>query len=90
MTRSRWKPASRRCGSALKGDDLEAIKRESASLAEVLQRVGAAAYANQQPVRGTEDYDPSAESGNGAEAPDDGTTADADAEEAVEGEYKEV
>nr|MBA2254018.1 Hsp70 family protein [Chloroflexota bacterium] len=76
--------------TALKGDDLEAIKRESQSLAEALQRVGTAAYQGTEPVQGTEDFDadPNAAGGNGAGA--SGDTADADVEEAVEGEFKEV
>jgi molecular chaperone DnaK len=69
---------------ALKGDDSEALKRTSQELAEALQRIGTAAY--QASAAG---------SGDG-EAPGEGETAEgeaepaAEADEAVEGEFKEV
>ncbi|CAN5618977.1 molecular chaperone DnaK [soil metagenome] len=70
---------------ALKGDDLEAIKRTSTELAESLQRVGTAAY-----QAGAPDGDgagPGAEPGAAEGATSEG---EAEAEEAVEGEFKEV
>jgi molecular chaperone DnaK len=69
---------------ALKGDDVEAIKRSTQELAETLQRIGTAAY--QASDTGA---------GNG-EGPTDGESAEAETEagaesdEAVEGEFKEV
>jgi molecular chaperone DnaK len=74
--------------TALKGDDLEAIKREAATLSEALQRVGSAAYAQSEPVRGTEEYDPDRDAAGSNGSGSDGSTADT--EEAVEGEFKEV
>jgi molecular chaperone DnaK len=74
--------------AALKGDDLDAIKSESQKLAEALQKVGAAAYAQTEPVQGTEEYD-----ADGTAAGSNGSSGSADttdAEEAVEGEFKEV
>ncbi len=73
---------------ALKGSDLDAVKRTAGELAEVLQRVGTAAYQAAA----------SAPDGSSAGGPDDGSTAsngtgDAAApegEETVEGEFKEV
>jgi molecular chaperone DnaK len=71
---------------ALKGDDLEAIRSRSTELASSLQRVSAAAY----------QAGAAADGGNGAGPSDDGGTgageagAEAEAEEAVEGEFKEV
>jgi molecular chaperone DnaK len=67
---------------ALKGDDMDALRRTSQELAEALQRVGTAAYqADQAP--GT---------GDGAEPEGGpaGSAGEGEAEEAVEGEYKEV
>ncbi len=69
---------------ALKGDDLEAIKRTSQELAESLQRVGTAAY-----QAGATDGDgatPGAEPGAEGATPE----GEAEGEEAVEGEFKEV
>ncbi len=72
---------------ALKGDDLEAMRSRMNELAESLQRVSTAAY---------QAAGPSGPDGNGASAEGEpsgeqaGATADADAEEAVEGEFKEV
>jgi molecular chaperone DnaK len=71
---------------ALKGDDLEAIKRTSQELAESLQRVGTAAY--QAGAAGGDGAGPEAEaSAEGATPEGEGET---ETEEAVEGEYKEV
>jgi molecular chaperone DnaK len=73
---------------ALKGDDMDALRSRSSELAAVLQRVGTAAYEASGPT-----------SGNGSGPSDEGSTdgsgvgaesTDADAEEAVEGEFKEV
>ncbi len=73
---------------SLKGNDVEAIKRQSQDLAAALQRVGTAAY------------QASSAGGNGASAGDGAgpegaagagePAGEGDAEEAVEGEYKEV
>jgi molecular chaperone DnaK len=69
---------------ALKGDDLDAVKRTSQELAEALQRVGTAAYQAQEAAGAGDgagpDAEPQAEAGEG----------EAEAEEAVEGEFKEV
>jgi molecular chaperone DnaK len=67
---------------ALKGDDMDALRRTSQELAEALQRVGTAAYqADQAPGTG----DGAAPEGEPA-----GSAGEGEAEEAVEGEYKEV
>jgi len=75
---------------ALKGDDLEAIRQRTSELAESLQRVGAAAYQAGAPSGSEGDGagQPGAE-GEATEA-DTGAAEGADAEEAVEGEFKEV
>ncbi|MBA3627780.1 MAG: molecular chaperone DnaK, partial [Chloroflexi bacterium] len=73
---------------ALKGDDTAAVNRTTQELAEVLQRVSTAAYQASSPSGDG--------SQNGFEAGSsestEGATGDAapEAEEAVEGEYKEV
>jgi molecular chaperone DnaK len=72
---------------ALKGNDIEAIRRTSSELAASLQRVGTAAYQAGAPAGA---------SGDGASgAAEDGasggeTAGEAETEEAVEGEFKEV
>ena len=69
---------------ALKGSDLDAVKAESAALAEALQRVATAAYqaAGTPPI----DFD-----GPAGSAPDgSGPSASPDVDEAVEGDLKEV
>ncbi len=68
---------------ALKGNDIEAVKRSAQALAEALQRVGTAAY------------QAASSAGDGANAGDgSGTQGDSGAgaadDEAVEGEFKEV
>ncbi len=78
---------------ALKGSDLEAVKSAAAALSEKLQKVATAAYAKSGPI----DYDtPAGAAGDGAEAgeaepggAEPGPGA-GEADEAVEGEYKEV
>jgi molecular chaperone DnaK len=76
---------------ALKGDDMEVVRSRSSELAESLQRVGTAAYQAGAAADGTDGAAPGGESSeNGREPGEDGETADADAEEAVEGEFKEV
>jgi molecular chaperone DnaK len=72
---------------ALKGDDLEAIKRTSQELAASLQRVSTAAYqASEAQGAGADGAGPEAEpQPEAAEA-----EAEAEGEEAVEGEFKEV
>jgi molecular chaperone DnaK len=72
---------------ALKGDDLEALRRSTQELAEALQRVGTAAYQASDTGAGdgaSPESDAAAQDG----AASDGT--EAEAEEAVEGEFKEV
>jgi molecular chaperone DnaK len=71
---------------ALKGDDLERIRTSSSDLAAVLQRVGTAAYQAGAPGGATDGAGP--EAGNGAGEPE--AAESAEAEEAVEGEFKEV
>ncbi len=79
---------------ALKGSDLEAVKRTAGELAEVLQRVGTAAY--QAPSAGPETGGGAEDgaSGNGQGPSDDdagpSASTDAEGEETVEGEFKEV
>ena len=73
---------------ALKGDDLDAIRSRSTELAESLQKVSTAAYQ-------AADTSPAESNGSGPETPPEGEGeptdgATADAEEAVEGEFKEV
>jgi molecular chaperone DnaK len=71
---------------ALKGNDIEAIRRTSGELATSLQRVSTAAYTAS--AAGTSGDGTSA--GEGA-APGAGEAAgEAETEEAVEGEFKEV
>jgi molecular chaperone DnaK len=70
---------------ALKGDDLEAIRRTTQELAESLQRVGTAAY-QADAAAGGDGAGPEAEpTGEAPTGEPEGET-----EEAVEGEYKEV
>jgi molecular chaperone DnaK len=74
---------------ALKGSDLEAVKAAAAALSEQLQKVATAAYAKSGPI----DYDtPAGAAGDGAEAgeAEPGPGGAGEADEAVEGEYKEV
>jgi molecular chaperone DnaK len=71
---------------ALKGNDIDAIRRTSSELAASLQRVGTAAY---------QAGSPTGASGDGATGDTDATaggetTGEAETEEAVEGEFKEV
>ena len=74
---------------ALKGNDLEAVKRTTAELADVLQRIGTAAYQAAGPAAG----EPGGNgTGDGAGPSEEGGSSEpaADAEETVEGEFKEV
>jgi molecular chaperone DnaK len=78
---------------ALKGSDLEAVKAAAAALSEQLQKVATAAYAKSGPI----DYDtPAGAGGDGAEPGEagegagPGPGAPGEADEPVEGEYKEV
>jgi molecular chaperone DnaK len=73
---------------ALKGNDLEAVKSRSSELAESLQRVGTAAYQASSAGGASDGTGP--EAGNGASSEDGTAEGSADAEEAVEGEFKEV
>ncbi|HWH37144.1 MAG TPA: molecular chaperone DnaK [Candidatus Limnocylindrales bacterium] len=73
---------------ALKGDDMDALRRTSQELAEALQRVGTAAYqADQAPGTGDGAAPEGEPAGEPAAA---GSAGEGEAEEAVEGEYKEV
>jgi molecular chaperone DnaK len=73
---------------ALKGDDMDALRRTSQELAEALQRVGTAAYqADQAPGTGDGASPEGEPAGEPAAA---GSAGEGEAEEAVEGEYKEV
>ncbi len=73
---------------ALKGDDTAAVTRTSQELAEVLQRVSTAAYQASAP---TDDGSQNGSAGGSSESADPAEGAAApEAEEAVEGEYKEV
>jgi len=73
---------------ALKGNDLDAIRQRSSELAEALTRVGTAAYQAGAPTD-TDGAGPSGgeSSGDGSEPAEAEST---DAEDAVEGEFKEV
>jgi molecular chaperone DnaK len=71
---------------ALKGDDLDAIRSRSTELAAFLQKVGTAAY---EAAGTSSDGDGSASSGDGA-AGEPKPAGEGEAEEAVEGEFKEV
>jgi len=73
---------------ALKGNDLDAVRSRMNELAESVQKVGAAAYQS-GPTGGAADGT-GPEAGNGSGASDGQTEGAADAEEAVEGEFKEV
>jgi molecular chaperone DnaK len=75
---------------ALKGDDLDAVRRASSELADVLQRIGTAAYQAAGPDAGSSGGNGS---GDGAGPSEEGAAPSepaADAEETVEGEFKEV
>jgi molecular chaperone DnaK len=75
---------------ALKGNDLDAVKRTAAELAEVLQRISTAAYRAAGPEAGSPGGNGS---GDGSGPSDDDAAPSepaADAEETVEGEFKEV
>jgi len=73
---------------ALKGDDTAAVTRTSQELAEVLQRVSTAAYQASAPT-GDGSQNGSAGGSSDSTDPAEGAAAP-EAEEAVEGEYKEV
>ncbi len=76
---------------ALKGSDLGAISSRSSELAEVLQRVGAAAYQASSAGGPSDGAGPEAENGTGAGAGEpEPEQESAEADEAVEGEFKEV
>ncbi|CAN5765691.1 molecular chaperone DnaK [soil metagenome] len=73
---------------ALKGDDTATVTRTTQELAEVLQRVSTAAYQASAP---TGDGSQNGSDGGSSESTDSAEGAAApEAEEAVEGEYKEV
>jgi molecular chaperone DnaK len=84
---------------ALKGSDVEAVKASAAALSEQLQKVATAAYAQTGPI----DYDTpagggadgagaegGAGEGGGAAGGTEGAAEGDEADEAVEGEFKEV
>ena len=76
---------------ALKGSDVEAVKSTAAALSEQLQKVATAAYAQTGPI----DYEtPAGGGGDGAGAEGEGGAEGGagaeEADEAVEGEFKEV
>jgi molecular chaperone DnaK len=73
---------------ALKGDDLEAIARTTSELAAALQRVGTAAYEASQ--AGADGAGPEAASDGAGAGAAGQPEAEAEADEAVEGEFKEV
>ena len=73
---------------ALKGNDLDAVRSRMSELAESIQKVGAAAYQSGSAGGAADGTGP--EAGNGSGASDGSTEGAADAEEAVEGEFKEV
>ncbi|MGI8928575.1 MAG: molecular chaperone DnaK [Candidatus Limnocylindrales bacterium] len=74
---------------ALKGDDLEAIRQRSSELAESLTRVGSAAY-QASASADTDGTGPSGESAGDGAGPPAGDAEGSEADEAVEGEFKEV
>ncbi len=65
--------------TALKGDDIEAVKARGTELAELMQKVSTAAYEAASAAAGAAGTDPADETGQAG--PDD---------ETVEGEFKEV
>jgi molecular chaperone DnaK len=73
---------------ALKGSDLDAVKRTAGELAEVLQRVGTAAY--QASAGPSDGASPNGSGSDGASADGTGEAATPEGEETVEGEFKEV
>jgi molecular chaperone DnaK len=77
---------------ALKGNDIEAVRRATTELTENLQRVGTAAYQAAGAAGGYDGQSRDTASGDGASG--DGASPEgepaAEADEAVEGEYKEV
>ncbi|MGI8703955.1 MAG: molecular chaperone DnaK, partial [Candidatus Limnocylindrales bacterium] len=86
---------------ALKGNDLDAIKRTAQELSENLQKVATAAYQQAGPINygdgdGSEDGEGAGAGATEGESGEEGATAGAtagggsDSDEAVEGEYKEV
>jgi molecular chaperone DnaK len=77
---------------SLKGDDMDAIRSRSSELAESLQRVGTAAYQAGASSADGDGSGPTGESGEDGREPggEEEPAADAEAEEAVEGEFKEV
>ncbi len=70
---------------ALKGTDAGAIDSTKSQLTEVLQRIGAKAYADAGPTDGSGPSD-----GNGAAPEGEGQAETEDEGETIEGEYKEV
>ncbi|MGZ6272026.1 MAG: molecular chaperone DnaK [Candidatus Limnocylindrales bacterium] len=73
--------------SALKGNDLEAIRSAAQALAEQLQKIGTAAYQAGPAAPGGDGAAGDGSSGAG-EAPEEAPAGESD--EAVEGEFKEV
>jgi molecular chaperone DnaK len=76
---------------ALKGDDLDAVRSRMTELASSLERVGTAAYAASASAAGGASDGAGPEAGNGTGSGDSGAgEPEGEAEEAVEGEFKEV
>jgi molecular chaperone DnaK len=79
---------------ALKGSDMEVVRSGMNALAETLQRIATAAYqasASEAGANGSGDGEGPGGAGDGAGAEGEaGAAGDAEGEEAVEGEFKEV
>ena len=81
---------------ALKGSDLEAVKSSATALAEVLQKVGTAAYqaasaaASASGAEGSDGAGPSADGSAAGGENGAGPAGSPEGEETVEGEFKEV
>jgi molecular chaperone DnaK len=75
---------------ALKGSDVEAIRSGMSSLGETLNRVSTAAYEAAASEAGPNGADGGAGAGEGAEGEPAGAAAGGQADDTVEGEYKEV
>jgi molecular chaperone DnaK len=75
---------------ALKGSDLDAVRRSATELAEVLQRVGTAAYQAAASAAGAGGGGEGSGDGHGPSEEGAGPTETPEGEETVEGEFKEV
>jgi molecular chaperone DnaK len=70
----------------LDSNDIEAIRKASDDLNEIVQQVGAAAYQQAEPAAGA----PSGDPGEGAAGDGSGDTNDTDNEDVVEGEFRDA